>query len=62
MRWAMALFYFVAGIAHIRPPDGFFGHHAGGGSFPREVVLATGGCEIAGAAALITTSLRRGRA
>jgi uncharacterized membrane protein len=59
MRWTMALFYSGAGIVHIRWPDGFLAITPEWVPFPREVVFATGVCEIAGAAALITTSLRR---
>ena len=58
MRWAMALLYFLAGIAHIRSPEGFLAITPEWVPFPREVILATGVCEIAGAVALITTSLR----
>jgi len=58
MRWAMALFYFVAGVIHLRAPDGFLPIVPDWVPFPREVILATGVCEIAGAAALLTRSLR----
>jgi uncharacterized membrane protein len=46
MRWAMAKFYFVAGVIHLQSPDGFLPDWA---PAPREVILFTGVCEIAGA-------------
>jgi uncharacterized membrane protein len=58
MRWAMALLYFGAGIAHLRSPAGFLAITPEWVPFPRDVILATGVCEIAGAVALITTPLR----
>lgn len=58
MRWAMAVFYFGAGVLHLHAPDGFLPIMPDWVPFPREVVLATGVCEIAGAAALPTRSLR----
>ena len=58
MRWAMALLYLFAGIAHIRSPDGFLAITPEWVPFPREVILATGVCEIAGATALLASSLR----
>jgi len=58
MRLAMALFYFGAGVLHLRAPDGFLAIMPDWVPFPREVVLATGVCEIAGAVALLTASLR----
>jgi uncharacterized membrane protein len=58
MRWAMALFYFGAGVLHLRAPDGFLAIMPSWVPFPREVVLATGVCEIAGAAGLLASSLR----
>jgi uncharacterized membrane protein len=58
MRWAMAAFYAAAGVLHLHSPDGFLAIMPDWVPFPREVVLATGACEIAGAAALLTQRLR----
>jgi uncharacterized membrane protein len=58
MRWAMAAFYAGAGALHLSAPDAFVAITPDWVPFPREVVLATGVCEIAGAAALLTTKLR----
>src|SRR5271170_5442730 len=51
MRWAMAAFYLAAGIVHLTAPDWV--------PLPRETVLVTGLCEIAGSVALLTRRLRR---
>jgi uncharacterized membrane protein len=59
MRWAMAAFYLVAGTVHLVAPDKFLPIVPDFVSMPREVVLATGLCEIAGGLALFTTGLRR---
>jgi uncharacterized membrane protein len=56
MRWAMAIFYIVAGVLHLTATDGFVAIVPV--PAPREVVLATGVCEIAGALALLTTRWR----
>jgi uncharacterized membrane protein len=58
MRWAMAIFYFVAGVVHLRRPEAFLPIMPDWVPAPREVVLFTGACEIAGALALLTRSLR----
>ena len=58
MRWAMAVFYVVAGIGHVLHPDPFLAIVPSWVPFPREVILLTGLCEIAGAIALFTTRLR----
>jgi uncharacterized membrane protein len=54
----MAAFYLVAGVVHLVAPDEFLPIVPDFVPFPREVVLATGVCEIAGALALLTTRLR----
>jgi uncharacterized membrane protein len=54
----MAAFYLVAGIVHLFAPDKFLPIVPDFVPLPREVVLATGVCEIAGALALLTTRLR----
>jgi uncharacterized membrane protein len=58
MRWAMAAFYFIAGIVHLRNPGAFLPIVPEWVPAPREVVLVTGGCEIAGALALLTRRFR----
>jgi uncharacterized membrane protein len=58
MRWAMSAFYFVAGIFHLRRPEAFLPIMPDWVPAPREVILFTGACEIAGAVALVTRSLR----
>jgi uncharacterized membrane protein len=58
MRWAMALFYFVAGVLHLRGPEALLPIMPDWVPAPREVILFTGACEIAGALALVTRPLR----
>jgi uncharacterized membrane protein len=58
MRWAMAIFYLVAGIFHLQHPDAFLPIMPDWAPAPREVILFTGACEIAGALALVTRPLR----
>lgn len=58
MRWAMAAFYAGAGAFHLSAPDAFLAITPEWVPFPRQVVLGTGICEIAGAAALLTPRLR----
>jgi uncharacterized membrane protein len=59
MRWAMASFYFGAGVIHLQSPDGFLPIMPDWVTAPREVILFTGVCEIAGAFGLVTRSFRR---
>jgi uncharacterized membrane protein len=59
MRWAIAAFYLAAGMAHLFATDKFIPIVPNFLPWPREVVLATGLCEIAGGFALLTTRLRR---
>jgi uncharacterized membrane protein len=59
MRWAMAAFYLAAGIVHLTAPDAFLPIMPDWVPLPREIVLATGVCEIAGSIALMTRRLRR---
>jgi uncharacterized membrane protein len=49
LRWLLALFYFVAGVAHLRSPAGFLAITPTWVPFPQEVVALTGVAEIAGA-------------
>jgi uncharacterized membrane protein len=59
MRWAMAGFYILAGFVHITAPDTFLPIVPDWVPFPRQVVLATGICEIAGALGLLSVRMRR---
>jgi uncharacterized membrane protein len=59
MRWLMAMFYIVAGIGHLLRPDAFLPIVPDWVPFPREVILFTGLCELAGAATLLTARWRR---
>ena len=58
MRWLMVAFYFVAGVYHLRNPDAFLPIVPDWVPLPRETVLLTGVCELAGAIGLMTTRLR----
>jgi uncharacterized membrane protein len=58
MRWIMAAFYLVAGIGHLLRPAAFLPIVPDWVPLPREVVLLTGLCEIAGALALLTVRFR----
>jgi uncharacterized membrane protein len=58
MRWVIAAFYFVAGIAHLWVPDKLLAITPGWVPFAAQVILVTGVCEIAGAIALVTRPLR----
>ena len=58
MRWIMAAFYSLAGVGHVLRPDAFLPIVPDWVPFGREVILATGVCELAGAAALLTSRLR----
>ena len=58
MRWVMAAFYAVAGVGHLLWPEAFLPIVPDWVPFPREVILLTGVCELAGAAALLTQRLR----
>jgi uncharacterized membrane protein len=58
MRSIMAAFYLVAGVGHVLRPEAFLPIVPDWVPLPREVILLTGMCEIAGATALLTTRLR----
>jgi uncharacterized membrane protein len=58
MRWLMAVFYLAAGIAHLATPASFLPIVPSWVPLPKDVILATGVCEIAGAIALLTTRWR----
>jgi uncharacterized membrane protein len=53
LRWLLALFYLVAGIAHLRSPAGFLAITPDWVPFPAAVVALTGVAEIVGAIGLI---------
>jgi uncharacterized membrane protein len=58
-RILLAIFYFVAGVAHLRSPGGFLAITPGWVPYPEFVVAFTGVAEIAGAAGLMIPRLRR---
>jgi uncharacterized membrane protein len=58
MRWVMAVFYLCAGFIHLQSPDAFLPIMPNWAPAPREVILITGVCEIAGAFGLLTRSFR----
>jgi uncharacterized membrane protein len=59
MRGIMAMLYLVAGVTHFALTDKFVLIVPDWVPFPREVILFTGACEIAGAVALLIPRLRR---
>lgn len=59
MRWLLAAFYLAAGIVHLRAPDAFLAIMPGWVPAPREIILATGVAELAGAIGLLIPRLRR---
>lgn len=59
MRWLMAAFYIAAGIGHLLRPEAFLPIVPDFVPLPRAVILVTGLCELAGAAALLTSRLRK---
>lgn len=58
MRWIMAAFYIVAGVAHLMAPDKFLAITPDWVPLAPQVILMTGVCELAGAVALITRPWR----
>jgi uncharacterized membrane protein len=52
-RWLLALFYFIAGVAHLRSPEGFLAITPHWVPFPHEIVAFTGIAEILGAIGLL---------
>jgi uncharacterized membrane protein len=59
MRWLMAAFYIAAGIGHLIRPDAFLPIVPDFVPLPRETILITGLCELAGAVALLTPRFRK---
>jgi uncharacterized membrane protein len=59
LRWLLAAIYLAAGVGHLFAPDKFLLIVPGWVPAPREVILVTGLCEIAGALALLTRRCRR---
>jgi uncharacterized membrane protein len=59
MRALMATFYTIAGVVHLVSPDSFLPIVPDWVPLPREVVLITGACELAGSIALMTKRWRR---
>ena len=57
-RWVLATIYFVAGVAHLSLPGPFLLITPSWVPYPRDVILATGLCELAGAGGLLTRRLR----
>lgn len=58
-RWTLAAAYLAAGVLHVTRPGPFLRIMPGWVPFPREVVLATGWCEMAGAIGLLVPATRR---
>ena len=58
MRWALAIFYGVAGIVHLRSPAAFLPIVPDWVPWPHEIIVVTGLCELAGAVALLVPGLR----
>lgn len=59
MLWTMVAFYAAAGMVHLASPDAFLPIVPGWVPRPSDVVLATGACELAGAAGLLMPRWRR---
>ena len=57
-RAVLALAYFAVGVVHLKSPEGFLPIMPDWVPFPRDVVLATGVAEIAGAIGLLIPRLR----
>ena len=58
-RAGLAVIYAGVGVVHLASPDSFLPIMPGWVPAPRDVVLATGVCELVGSAALLTPRLRR---
>lgn len=53
LRWLLVLFYFVAGVAHLRSPSGFLTITPDWVPYPAQVIAFTGFAEILGAIGLL---------
>lgn len=58
-RVILAVIYMAAGVFHLATPDTFLAITPGWVPYPREIVLGTGFCELAGTAGLLNGRLRR---
>ena len=58
MRWLMIAFYLVAGVYHLRSPGAFLPIVPDWVPLPRDTVLFTGVCELAGAVGLMLPRFR----
>ena len=58
-RWVLIAAYLAAGIFHLATPGPFLMITPDWVPFPRQVIMATGVCEIAGAFGLMTRRLRQ---
>ncbi len=58
-RYALAAIYLTAGIFHLSTPDTFMMIMPGWVPYPRQVIFATGACELAGATGLMIPRWRR---
>ncbi len=59
LRWLLALFYLLAGVAHLRTPEPFLAITPPWVPWPLQMVLFTGVCEILGAIGLMIPRFRR---
>ena len=59
LRGLLAVSYFGVGLVHLTKPDAFLPIMPDWVPDPRDVILATGACEVAGSVALLTPRLRR---
>jgi uncharacterized membrane protein len=57
--WFLAIFYFAAGIFHLVLPEALLSIMPDWVPFPRQAILLTGLCELAGALGLLVPSLRK---
>lgn len=53
LRWLLALFYLIAGVAHLRSPAGFLAITPDWVPYPAAVIAVTGAAEILGAIGLM---------
>ena len=59
LRWLLALIFFYAGVVHVTRPQFFLPIVPDWVPSPREVVIATGICEVFGAVGLLIPRARR---